>query len=320
MFRLIAAVYIVAWLLTSAASASQQLSSIEAYWQLVEETRQAVQDANSLPPDQAREILLPYAERWETITGVFGPDGSFLPLDTRYLAGALRLSSPQTERLANLLETLQAARTEYQQSQTHPDDFALLQEILEREEFQWQTNQPSAWEQWLQRLRERFLELLARLLDNKLVSRLNPILVKILYFIGPLALFLVLAYFLRGSLRSVIAESELSAATGDGDAILTADGALDRAQQLSGAGDYRQAVRYLYLSCLLLLQERGHLPHDRSRTNREYLYSLTGHPELAGLLSDVIEVFDRVWYGFQPLDDAGYTRYAKRVEELRQQR
>ena len=108
-------------------------------------------------------------------------------------------------------------------------------------------------------------------------------------------------------------------AAGD-DASLTAESALRRAQTLSQGGDYRTAVRYLYLSTLLLLEERGLLRYDRSQTNREYLRSLKGRPELASVLRDVIEVFDRVWYGFQPLDEAAYHHYAAQVQNLQQQK
>jgi hypothetical protein len=68
------------------------------------------------------------------------------------------------------------------------------------------------------------------------------------------------------------------------------------------------------------LEERGILPYDRSRTNREYLRSLAHLPALAVTLRDVVEVFDRVWYGYQPLDEAGYTRYVRQVEELQQEK
>ena len=96
--------------------------------------------------------------------------------------------------------------------------------------------------------------------------------------------------------------------------------ALKRAQNLSGAGDYRTAVRYLYLSSLLLLDERGLLRYNRSQTNREYLRSVAHLPKFAAILREVIDVFDRVWYGYQTLDEATYTQYAARVAELRQQK
>jgi hypothetical protein len=79
-------------------------------------------------------------------------------------------------------------------------------------------------------------------------------------------------------------------------------------------------VRYLYLSSLLILDEHGVLRYDRSRTNREYLRSVSSKPELAKPLSDVIDVFDRVWYGYDSVDDETYQSYVKHVDELREKK
>jgi hypothetical protein len=139
-------------------------------------------------------------------------------------------------------------------------------------------------------------------------------------FLGIVALVVVLLYALRQLLGDFAADSAIVPDDLLGDEILTADTALNRAQQLSGEGDYRTAVRYLYLSALLLLEERGLLRYNRSLTNREYLRSLAHQPELATILRDVIEVFDQVWYGFHALEPTEYEWYAGRVELLKQQR
>jgi hypothetical protein len=68
------------------------------------------------------------------------------------------------------------------------------------------------------------------------------------------------------------------------------------------------------------LEERQLVRYDRTQTNQEYLRSVAGQPELANTLRDVIDVFDRVWYGFQSLDERAFSHYASRVEQLRQQR
>ncbi len=106
----------------------------------------------------------------------------------------------------------------------------------------------------------------------------------------------------------------------EGDDRLTSKGAFKRAETLSTEGDYRNAIRYLYLSSLLVLDERGVMRYDRSRTNREYLHSISSRPELAKPLHDVIEVFDRVWYGFEAVDETTYKSYVEHVEELREKK
>jgi len=127
----------------------------------------------------------------------------------------------------------------------------------------------------------------------------------------------VLLYAYLNLRRALVAETRVMDEGGLSDERLNADQAYQRADELSSQGDYRHAIRYLYLSALLFLEERGLLRYDRSKTNREVLDSVTNLSELANGLAEVIEVFDRVWYGFYPLDEAAYRRYATRVAELR---
>ena len=70
----------------------------------------------------------------------------------------------------------------------------------------------------------------------------------------------------------------------------------------------------------MLAEERQLLRYDRSKTNREYLRSVAGHPELADVLKEVVDVFDRVWYGYQSLDRATFETYRNRIADLRQQK
>jgi hypothetical protein len=134
-----------------------------------------------------------------------------------------------------------------------------------------------------------------------------------------LALLLIVAFIARTLLADLVAQAEVELDNPLDREILTAGTAFTKAQTLSKAGDYRTAVRYLYLSSLLHLDERGLLNYNRSQTNREYLRSVAHLPSLAALLREVIEVFDRVWYGYQPLDENTYHQYAARVAELHRQ-
>ena len=119
---------------------------------------------------------------------------------------------------------------------------------------------------------------------------------------------------------SVEAHAVVVALIGEEDEIITSKAAFAKAQKLSRTGDYRSAVRYLYLSALLIMDERGVLRYDRSKTNREYLRSVTDTPELAKPLGEVIEVFDDVWYGYHDLEEDTFKRYSNRVEELKEKK
>ncbi len=82
--------------------------------------------------------------------------------------------------------------------------------------------------------------------------------------------------------------------------------------------DYRAAIRYLYLSSLLTLDERGLIRYDRTLTNREHLRQVADNQPLFDLLRPIVNVFDRVWYGFAPVDAALYQDFRQNVERLTQ--
>lgn len=89
-----------------------------------------------------------------------------------------------------------------------------------------------------------------------------------------------------------------------------------RAIEQAEAGNYRDAIRYLYLTTLILLDERGLLRFDHSLTNREYLQRLGSTP-LGQLLTPIVDTFDRTWYGHTLPTREEYERYAALVNEVR---
>ena len=94
------------------------------------------------------------------------------------------------------------------------------------------------------------------------------------------------------------------------------DEALEQARRLSSAGNRRDAVRYLFLAALLSLEKRGLIRTDRSRTNQEVLDSLSDYPNIQAQLHGLILVFDRVWYGYHPLDDEAFSAFEIIVNRL----
>jgi Domain of unknown function (DUF4129) len=100
------------------------------------------------------------------------------------------------------------------------------------------------------------------------------------------------------------------------------------AGQLEGSGDFRSALRAIYLGLLAGLAQREWLTIRRDRTNRDYLDEFTrrwrrrpqatvdARTEVPGKLRSSMRQFDRVWYGFQmPTADAVAT-YRRDQKEL----
>jgi hypothetical protein len=194
-----------------------------------------------------------------------------------------------------------------------------LNEILARPEFQWkQAEQPLRMPDWLTKLYDGFMNFLDRVIFTtfSLIYEGRTLVKIAAVFLFAFALF----FIARNLSRNLVREAQLAAEGNESDEILTSKGAFRRAETLSLQGDYRNAIRYLYLSSLLVLDEQGLMRYDRSRTNREYLRSVSSKPELAKPLRDVIDVFDRVWYGFEGVDEQTYQSYVERVDDLREKK
>lgn len=292
--------------------------SFDGYWELVRNTRQTIIRLEASPEEDVRAGLDELVSQWEHVKAVEFPDQSVVSIDPSHLIGELKKEPPDLGRLEALMDALLQAHEEYPRRVFTVQDVEPLREILERPEFQWQEAQPAQNPAWIQKILDAIAEFMNRLaygVQNGVYYGRVPLI------LAAVLLFLLSLYFITRNLsRSLVREAELAAENGDEDAVLTSKGAMQRAQTLSGQGDYRNAVRYLYLSSLLILDEHGVLRYDRSRTNREYLRSVSSKPELAKPLGDVIDVFDRVWYGFEAVDDEAYRSYVKHVDELREKK
>jgi hypothetical protein len=96
--------------------------------------------------------------------------------------------------------------------------------------------------------------------------------------------------------------------------------AIKQADEVAFEGDYRKAVRYLYLSTLLWLAERQILIFDRTLTNYEVLAAVPPSSPLRARLTPVIHTFDTVWYGFHEIDQQAFDRFRQQVTALREGR
>ncbi len=291
---------------------------IDAYWQQLAALQSAVDSAARQPLEARQAALAPSADIWEAITGVTLADGTLVPLDHRALVADLRAPAPNLADLKARLATLAAAHAGWPEARHDAADLTQLQAILNRPEFAWTAAPPNPLAELWDRFVTAFVRFLARLIPNASVPFVGNFVGYAVTALSVLVVVAVVLYALRGLLGGLVREVTLpaDAALDAGD--LNPEAAQQQAARLAGQGDYRTAVRYLYLSALLSLEARGLLRYERTLTNREVLRRLSDHPELAGVLREVVEVFDRVWYGFQPLDAATYSQYADRVAALRQ--
>jgi hypothetical protein len=288
------------------------------YWRLVDETDQKVSLAEGSPA-QARALMQGLAEQWKSITHVSLPDGEVLVVNSGVLVDQLEMLHPDWQGLHALLAQMKASQSRESLAAFSEQDAQAVRAILARPEYNWpDDSQQNPLQRFFANLLQKIRDFLMQLLPRGGTS--GNFAMTLYYTLGVFVILLLVLYFsFRGVFGELVQEASLENAHSSEEG-LTAAQAAQRAQDSARLGDHRLAVRYLYLSELLLLEERGLLHYNRSRTNREYLRSLQDHPQVALLLQDVIEVFDRVWYGYQAIDDESYARYVEQVNRLKEQK
>lgn len=130
-----------------------------------------------------------------------------------------------------------------------------------------------------------------------------------------LVLFLLLSRWLRTLLQAFVADATLGGTDEAGEPATAAEARVS-ASRSAQAGNYRSAVRHLYLAALLILQEQRIVSRDRSLTNREVLARVPAAHPVRAHLKPIVEIFDEVWYGVHEPDSATFTRYQAEVDAL----
>ncbi len=197
------------------------------------------------------------------------------------------------------------------------DRLAALATVLERPEF---NVQPSWWDQFL-----RWLEQLLRRLAPDTAPSSSGVagvatgaewLGWLLIGLGAAALVWLLTYWLRGFLRSFAANAEVAQEPPDSGLPATPSAARRHAARDADRGDFRSAVRHLYLAALLTLEEHNLVVRDRSLTNREVLTRVPATHPVRPVLEPVVNTFDDVWYGVHEPNVATYERYSQAIDDL----
>jgi len=291
--------------------------SLAAYRQLIADLHQLVAKMPNPPTADTQAQLGTIAGRLSAITALTLPDGTTIPIDHSFLVAQLTASPADIVRIQNLFAALENTLDTQTDLKLDPDSLTQLERILAEPQFRRSENS-SKWQEWLNSLNKRILAFLEKLFPKITIDL--PNLQSLLTVAGILTLGLVLAYTLRNILGVLVTESELKNEHNSPDKPLTAATAIQQARSFSHHGDYRMAVRYLYLSTLLMMEERGLLRYDRSKTNREYLESLRDHPQLSRTFDNIVQVFDRVWYGYRSIDQETFDQYVEQVTNLQRMR
>ena len=82
----------------------------------------------------------------------------------------------------------------------------------------------------------------------------------------------------------------------------------EEARRRADAGEFTEAVRFLFLALVYRFDERGRVLFRQSFTNREYLELFADRPTVAEGLRVFVDALDDHWYGQRPTDEQQYQR------------
>jgi len=179
-----------------------------------------------------------------------------------------------------------------------------------------------------QRFTNWIYELIARFWPsgNGISPTLGQLIAWAVVIIGGIGLIILLSYWLQGLFGSFAKDAATRQQNVDGTGVpLSASQARQQASQYAQTGNYREAVRSLYLSSLLSMEESGVIRYDRSLTNREVLNQLhtrttadntTDNEAVEEHLRPIVETFDAVWYGVREPDATTFESYEQEIDGL----
>lgn len=201
-----------------------------------------------------------------------------------------------------------------------------LEEILSSEEF---SEESSKNTDLLAELRGRISEYIAELFDKLNVPGNTDVLfygnsisagmmlfIKIAAVVLLIAVIALIAYFIFRGLRNSIKFKK------DEDSILLntikdPDVLMEKVAQLRNAGDFDQALRFLYIALLVKFNNLNLIKINKSKTNKQYLMEIyTSKPEIHGSVADFTNDFNVHWYGRKKVEKEKFDFWFEKYDSL----
>ena len=195
----------------------------------------------------------------------------------------------------------------------HPDEAAIrerLDDIYSRPEFRRKDDSPD----WLERQLEAFFKWLGSLRADA------PFLYWLLLILCGAALgALVLLVVVRVRRAFFIGDADRQQAAAQAERRQRSRAYEEEAGRRADAGEFTEAVRFLFLALVYRFDESGRVLFRASFTNREYLHLFADRPAMAEELRVFVDALDEHWYGQRPTGEQEYRRCRTLFERLSRQ-
>jgi hypothetical protein len=216
------------------------------------------------------------------------------------IGGRLRALDQQLQRS----EAGSEARS--QSGNDRPAERQRLEEILSRSEYQ--PPQETAVSKYIKLGLAKVREVLGKIRDafQSLLEAVfgagasGGVISKILVIVT-IVIALVIAVRMVGRIKPVRKRARKRIVLGEEvEADATPRDLADAATAAANSGDFRMAIRKLYVSLLYELAERRLIELEDSATNHEYLAKVSSHRTLVPPMRFLTDRFDYIWYGMYP--------------------
>ncbi len=268
------------------------------FWARLEQTNNLLQQAIEQPTNERTATLEKVRALWNSIDSARLPDQTTIAVDLRWLTSTL---PDDTAGLQEQQSRVQALLDYHKSPSGSMRDFtqslSALDNVLKDPRFHYPDDAPTPE-------------------PEQRTPLSAPDAGPFILAMAVAAVAVVLLYYFAQSLT--VQRAAMDEEADPDDDPVSSEAARELAARSEAELNYRAAIRYLYLSSLLMLDERGLIRYDRSLTNREHLRQVADNPRLSDLLRPIVHVFDRVWYGFAPVDAALYQDFTQNVEHLKQ--
>lgn len=94
------------------------------------------------------------------------------------------------------------------------------------------------------------------------------------------------------------------------------EGWASSADELAAKGEYREAVRHLYLALLSKLHRVGAIDYDPAKSNWDYFRGFKGRREWVPPFRELTSRFDFTWYGKLGATADGYRSFRELARPL----
>lgn len=180
-----------------------------------------------------------------------------------------------------------------------------LREILRRPEFA----NKEAFAKWLQSVADGLAGLFNRISGKNIQIGKLSFMESIIAVLAAVLLLLIIIYTCLRLYRYFAPEYAETPSTGSESTSINADQLRTQASVCAEKGEYREAIRYLYLSLLLFLDQNKLIRYRLSKTNHEYLQEFRRQETGLESFYSLVSFFEGKWYGMEPCSNMDYRQF-----------